>query len=55
MLGPWEVAEVGRTGRVILSYTRRQDSTTGKNCWTKGDPQPESDLKRGHSYHQESS
>lgn len=31
----------GRRGEAILTYTCREDSITGEDYWTKGDPHPQ--------------
>lgn len=42
--GRWPRADGGGLGGqrrgAILTYTCREDSITGEDCWTKGDPQP---------------
>lgn len=42
--GRWPQADGGGLGGwrrgAILTYTCREDSITGEDCWTKGDPQP---------------
>lgn len=38
----------------ILTYTHREDSTAGEDCWTQRDPPTsERDTQRWHSYHRE--